>query len=174
VYGASVRAPLGGGLINVEGAFYDSFDDRAGTDPTTPNSQFRGLAGYERELFPKFQMGLQYYLEYTLKYDELTAASGPGGTPGSYWPEYLPNRFRHLITLRLTQLLVMDNLELSLFTFFSPDELDTYIRPRVTYKIIEPLAIVVGANLMFGRYDYTFFGQLKENTNVYVRLRYSF
>ena len=174
VYGASVRAPLGGGLINVEGAFYDSFDDRAGTDPTTPNSQFRGLAGYERELFPKFQMGLQYYLEFTLKYDELTAAPAPGDTPGSYWPEYLPNRFRHLITLRLTQLLVMDNLELSLFVFFSPDELDTYIRPRITYKIIEPLAIVVGANLMFGRYDYTFFGQLEQNTNVYARIRYSF
>jgi hypothetical protein len=86
----------------------------------------------------------------------------------------LPNRFRHVLTLRLTQFLVMDNLELSLFTFFSPDELDTYIRPRITYKIIEPLAIVVGANLMFGRHDYTFFGQLKENTNVYARVRYSF
>jgi hypothetical protein len=174
VYGGSLRAPVGGGLFNVEGAFYDSFDDRAGTDPTTPNSQFRGLAGYERELFPKFQMGLQYYLEYTLKYDELTATPPPGGTPGSYWPQYLPNRFRHVLTLRLTQLLVMDNLELSLFTFFSPDELDTYIRPRITYKIIEPLAVVIGANLMFGRDDYTFFGQLKENTNVYARLRYSF
>jgi hypothetical protein len=173
-YGASIRAPLGGGLINIEGAFYDSFDDRAGADPTTPNSQFRGLAGYERELFPKFQMGLQYYLEYTLKYDELTATPPPGGTPGSYWPQYLPNRFRHVLTLRLTQFLVMDNLELSLFTFFSPDELDTYIRPRITYKIIEPLAIVVGANLMFGRHEYTFFGQLKENTNVYARVRYSF
>ncbi|MFW2387737.1 MAG: hypothetical protein ACN4G0_05345 [Polyangiales bacterium] len=166
VYGASVRAPLGGGLINVEGAFYDSFDDRAGTDPTTPNSQFRGLAGYERELFPKFQMGLQYYLEYTLKYDELIA--------NSLWAAYEQHEFRHLLTLRLTQFLVMDNLELSLFVFFSPDELDTYIRPRVTYKIIEPLAIVVGANLMFGRDDYTFFGQLQENTNVYARLRYSF
>ncbi len=166
VYGASVRAPLGGGLINVEGAFYDSFDDRAGTSPTTPNSQFRGLAGYERELFPKFQMGLQYYLEYTLKYDELTS--------NSLWPAYEQDEFRHLVTLRLTQFLVMDNLELSLFVFFSPNELDTYIRPRITYKIIEPLAIVVGANLMFGRYDYTFFGQLKENTNVYARLRYSF
>jgi hypothetical protein len=166
VYGASLRAPLGGGLINVEGAFYDSFDDRAGADPTTPNSQFRGLAGYERELFPKFQMGLQYYLEYTLKYDELKS--------NSLWPAYEQHEFRHLLTLRLTQFLVMDNLELSLFTFFSPDELDTYIRPRITYKIIEPLAIVVGANLMFGRHDYTFFGQLKENTNVYARLRYSF
>jgi hypothetical protein len=166
VYGGSLRAPLGGGLFNVEGAFYDSFDDRAGTDPTIPNSQFRGLAGYERELFPKFQMGLQYYLEYTLEYDDLIS--------NSFFPQYEQNRFRHVLTLRLTQLLVMDNLELSLFTFFSPDELDTYIRPRITYKIIDPLALVVGANLMFGRYDYTFFGQLKENTNVYVRLRYSF
>jgi hypothetical protein len=165
-YGASVRAPLGGGLINAEASFYDSFEDRLGTDPTIPNSQFRGLVGYERELFPKFQMGLQYYLEYTFKHDELVQ--------NSLWPAYEQHEFRHLLTLRLTQFLVMDNLELSLFTFFSPDELDTYIRPRITYKIIEPLAIVVGANLMFGRHDYTFFGQLKENTNVYARLRYSF
>jgi hypothetical protein len=120
-------------------------------------------------------MGLQYYLEYTLKYDELTnPGNPPDSQPGSYWIPYLPNRFRHVLTLRLTQLLVMDKLELSLFTFFSPDELDTYIRPRITYKIIDPLAFVVGANLMFGRDDYTFFGQLKENTNVYVRLRYTF
>ena len=166
VYGASVRAPLGGGLINAEGAFYDSFEDRAGTDPTIPNSQFRGLVGYERELFPKFQMGLQYYLEYTFHHDALIQ--------NSFFPQYEQNEFRHVLTLRLTQLLVMDKLELSLFTFFSPDELDTYIRPRITYKIIEPLAVVIGANLMFGRDDYTFFGQLKENTNVYARLRYSF
>lgn len=174
VYGTSLRTPLFGGLFNVEGAFYDSFKDRAGTSPAIPNSQFRGLVGYERELFPKFQMGLQYYLEYTLKYDELTAASAPGEMPGSFWPQYEQHEFRHLITLRLNQLLVMDKLELSLFVFFSPDELDTYIRPRITYKVVEPLAIVIGANLMFGRDDYTFFSQLQENTNVYARLRYSF
>jgi hypothetical protein len=68
----------------------------------------------------------------------------------------------------------MDKLELSLFVFFSPDELDTYIRPRITYKILDPLAIVIGANLMFGRDNYTFFGQLEQNTNAYARLRYSF
>jgi len=166
VSGASIRGPLLGGLVNVEAAFYDSFDDWDGTDPTIPNSQFRGVVGYERELFPKFQMGLQYYLEYTLKYQELI--------DNSLWPQYEPNEFRNLITLRLTQLLVMDNLELSLFLYFSPDELDTYIRPRITYKIIEPLAIIVGANLMFGHDDYTFFGQLEQNTNAYARLRYSF
>ncbi len=166
VYGASARGPLFGGLFNVEAAFYDSFDDWEGTDPTIPNSQFRGLVGYEHELFPKFQLGLQYYLEYTFKYDELIA--------NSLWADYEQNEFRHLITVRLTQFLVMDKLELSLFVFFSPDELDTYIRPRITYKIIDPLAIVIGANLMFGRDDYSFFGQLEQNTNVYARLRYSF
>ncbi len=166
VYGASVRGPLLGGLFNVEGALYDSFDDWWGTDPTIPNSQFRGLVGYEHELFPKFQMGFQYYLEYTFKYQQLI--------DNSLWPQYEPDEFRHLLTLRLTQLLVMDNLELSMFVFFSPNALDTYIRPRITYKIIEPLAVIVGANLMFGRDNYTFFGQLEENSNVYARVRYSF
>jgi hypothetical protein len=166
VYGASIRGPLGGGLFNVEVAYYDSFKDRSGTDPTIPNSQFRGLAGYERELLPKFQMGLQYYLEYTLHYDELIDVS--------FFPSFEQPEFRHLLTLRLTKLLVLDRLELSLFVFFSPNELDTYIRPRITYKIIDPLAFVFGANLMFGRDDYTFFGQLEQDTNVYARFRYSF
>jgi hypothetical protein len=40
--------------------------------------------------------------------------------------------------------------------------------------IREPLAMIVGANLMFGKDDYTFFGQLEQNTNVYGWLRYSF
>lgn len=166
VYGASIRGPMFGGLFNVEAAYYDSFEDRDGTDAAIPNPQLRGLVGYERELFPKFQMGLQYYLEYTVHYDELIS--------NSFFPQYEPDEFRHLLTLRLTQLLVLDRLELSLFAFFSPNELDTYIRPRISYKIIDPLAFVVGANLMFGRDDFTFFGQLKENTNAYVRLRYSF
>lgn len=165
-YGASIRGPLFGGLFNIEGVFYHSFKDGEGIDPAIPNSELRGLLGYERELFPKFQMGLQYYLEYTLNYDELIN--------NSPWPQYEQDEVYHLLTLRLTQLLVMDTLELSLFTFFSPNELDTYIRPRVTYKVTEDLAIIVGANLMFGKDDYTFFGQLEQNTNVYARLRYSF
>lgn len=170
VYGASVRGPLGGGLFNVEVAYYDSFKDRSGTDPAIPNSQFRGLAGYERELLPKFQMGLQYYLEYVFHYQDLLDSVGDLGVPLVVTePE-----FRHTVTLRLTKLLVLDRLELSLFVFFSPNELDTYIRPRITYKIIDPLAFVFGANLMFGRDDYTFFGQLDQNTNVYARFRYSF
>jgi hypothetical protein len=49
VYGASGRGNVAGGIGNVEGAYYDSADD-AGSDPDVPNSQIRGLVGYEHEL----------------------------------------------------------------------------------------------------------------------------
>ena len=166
VYGASARGPLLGGVFNVETAFYQSFEDNDGDDPELPNSQLRWLLGYEREVLPKFQVGMQYYVEYILDYDALIE--------NSFWPQFEPAEFRHVLTLRLTQLLLLDTLELSLFTFFSPNELDAYIRPRITYAWTEALAVVVGGNLMFGRDDFTFFGQLEQNSNVYLRVRYSF
>ena len=166
VYGASARGPLLGGVFNVETAFYQSFEDDEGVDPEIPNSQLRWLVGYEREVIPKFQLGLQYYVEYTLHHDELIA--------NSFWPEFEQQEFRHVVTVRLTQLLLLDTLELSLFAFFSPNELDTYIRPRITYAWTEALTVSVGANLLFGRDDFTFLGQLEQNSNVYARFRYSF
>lgn len=166
VYGASVRGPLAGGLFNLEGSFYHSYDDWEGDDPEVPNSQVRYLAGYEHELISKLQLGAQYYLEQILRHGSLM--------DNSLWPEFEQEALRHVTTLRLTYLLLRDTLELSLFVFFSPSEMDTHLRPRITYHWIDPLAIVVGANLMFGRDDFTFFGQLEENTNVYGRVRYSF
>lgn len=74
-YGASVRGPLLGGIANVEGAYYDAYEDRAGDDPTLPNAQARGLAGYEHELRPNVTLGLQYYVEWTADYAALIAHS---------------------------------------------------------------------------------------------------
>ena len=55
--GASLRQPMGPGLFNVEMSYYDSRDDRDGSDPLTPNDQFRFLAGYEWEAKPNFTVG---------------------------------------------------------------------------------------------------------------------
>jgi hypothetical protein len=74
VYGASGRGNVAGGIGNVEGAYYDSADD-AGSDPDVPNSQIRGLVGYEHELLADLTLGLQYYVEWTLDYDALIAGS---------------------------------------------------------------------------------------------------
>ena len=74
-FGASLRRPAGPGLFNAEMSYYDSRDDRSGTNPLVPNSQLRLLAGFEWEARTNFTVGLQYYLEWTLDHDELLANS---------------------------------------------------------------------------------------------------
>jgi hypothetical protein len=165
VAGASVRGNVLGGVGNVEGAYYDSWDDKSGTDPFIPNSEVRGLAGYERELFPNFNLGLQYYVEWWMKYDNLIANS-----PVPQWEQ---EEARHLLTARLTQRLKQDTWTLSLFTYWSPNEEDGYIRPVVSHKWSDAVTVTLGGNVMWGK-DHTFFGQLEDNSNVYARLRYSF
>jgi len=81
---------------------------------------------------------------------------------------------RHVLTLRLTQLLMNQNLTLSLFTYYSPSDADSFTRPNIHYKVDDHLSMEVGVNLWTGQDNHTFFGQFEKNTNVYAALRYSF
>ncbi len=166
VYGASVRGPFYNGIGNVEVAYYDSRDDNAGTNPFIPNDQFRFLAGYEQEILPELTGGVQYNLERTLDYKALKS-NAPPGSP-------VPDENRHLMTVRLTKLMMNQNLTLSLFNFWSPSDNDGYARPKLNYKLNDEWTFETGANVFYGKDRHTFFGQLEDNTNVYVSLRYSF
>ncbi len=164
VYGASVRGNLLRGIANVEGGYYDS-EDGEGNDPNVPNSQIRGLVGYERELFANFGLGLQYFLERIQDYDQLVANSAT--------PQFEPDELRHTFTTRLTYRLLLQTLTLSLFAFVSPSDEDAHLRPSLSYRWTDAVTITAGGNIMFG--DETgFFGQLEDNTNVYLRIRHSF
>ena len=81
---------------------------------------------------------------------------------------------RHVLTLRLTKLLMSQNLKLSLFTFYSPTDKDAYLRPNINYKLTDHWTVEVGGNVFFGEDRRTFFGQFAANTNVYLGARYSF
>ena len=172
VYGASARGRLGTGIANAEVAYYDSTDDSSGTDPFVNNSEMRVLVGYDQELaafFPSvknFTVGGQYYLEHMLDHGRYEAS--------------LPRGFRardenrHVVTLRLTKLYWNQNLELSLFTFYSWSDDDAYLRPRVQYDVTDNWRVEAGGNLFVGDERHTFFGQFEKNSNVYGAVRYSF
>lgn len=164
VYGASVRGTVLGGIANVEGALYDGADD-VGADPSIPNSEIRGLVGYERELLPDLTAGFQYYLEWIQDHDELVANSPT--------PQFEPDEARHTFTSRLTYRLMQQTLTLSLFAFVSPGDEDAHLRPSVTKKWSDAVTIAAGANIMVGD-ESAFFGQLEHNSNAYLRMRYSF
>ncbi len=165
VYGASVRGAVGKGIGNLEFGYYESGDDESGTNGKINNSELRFLAGYTQEIGRDFTAALQYYVEHMLDYDAHRDSSPVGLDK---------DRDRHLVTLRLTKLLMNQNLRLSLFSYFSPSDKDVYMRPNVHYKISDNFAAEAGANIFFGDYQSTFFGQFRNNTNIYTAVRYSF
>ncbi len=166
VYGASVRGNVLKGIGNIEAAYYDSLKDRNGTNPMINNSQFRFLIGYTQELFSDFNIGFQYYLEHMAHHDRFIR-SLPSGALAQ-------DENRHTFTVRLTQLLLQQNLRLSLFTFYVPSDGEAYLRPMAHYKVSDVWSATVGANIFTGDGQSTFFGQLEDNSNVYVRVRYSY
>jgi hypothetical protein len=168
VFGASIRgpAPSVGGIASGEIGYSDSLQDRSGKNRLIENSAMKYLLGYERD-FPKdWRIGMQYFVEQMLNFDEFKANSQPGDIPR--------DEFRQLLTFRITKLLWLQTLEASLFTFYSPTDSDAYIRPRFAWQVNDRWKLTVGANIFFGKHDWTEFGQLEDNDNFYIRLRYSF
>lgn len=165
-YGASLRRPLGPGLVNTEVAWYRSRDDRSGSDPLVPNDQVRLLAGYEWEAATRLTVGFQYYLEWTLDHDALLTAS--------LAPQYEPEEFRQLLTNRLTYTTGRDRYTWSLFTFLSPTDEDVYLRPQFTLRYSDAWSVTAGGNLFAGNHAHTFFGQFEDASNVYLRLRFNY
>jgi hypothetical protein len=164
--GASLRRPLGPGLFNLEMSYHLSRDDRSGTNPLVPNDQLRFLAGFEWEAKPNFTVGVQYYVESTLDHEALIDNSPS--------PTFEPDQNRHLLTNRLTYRAGRDKHTWSLFTYFSPSDHDFYLRPLYTYRHDDHWSLTAGGNLFGGRNRYTFFGQLDDSSNVYLRLRYNY
>jgi hypothetical protein len=166
VFGASLRGTLGQGIASLEAGYYDSLDDRDGQNPLLPNSEWRGMIGYEQEVVRNVTAALQYYVEAMQSYDhyldQLT-------TPTTARDEY-----RQVATVRLTWQMLNQNLTLSLFNYWSPTDQDGYLRPTVTYKLTDDWQLTTGANLFWGEEDDTFFGQFANNNNLYAGLRYSF
>jgi hypothetical protein len=165
VYGASIRGNVGKGIGNLEFGYYESDDDQSGNNSNINNSELRFLAGYTQEVGRDFTAGLQYYIERMMDYDQYidSLPSGPAR-----------DEDRHLVTLRLTKLLMNQNLRCSLFTYYSPSDKDVYMRPNLNYKASDNMALEVGANIFFGDYPNTFFGQFENNSNIYAAVRYSF
>ncbi|NDY41578.1 hypothetical protein G3N55_01760 [Dissulfurirhabdus thermomarina] len=166
VYGASLRGTALGGIVSLEAGYYDSREDRNGRDPFVRNGEVRYLAGYERELARDFTAAVQFYVEHMLDYSAYRRS-----LPPTFHPR---ERNRQVLTLRLTQLLLNQNLKLSFFAFYSPTDDDAYLRPKAHYKFTDNWSGEIGANVFLGRSDYTFFGQFRRNSNLYLAVRYGF
>jgi hypothetical protein len=166
VYGASAQRAIFGGVLSLETGHYDSRQDRRGNDPAIPNSQWRLLAGYQRELAQDFTAGIQVYGELMNEY-RAYRDSLPAGMPRQ-------DRFRSSVSTRLTKLLKYQTWTLSLFAAYSPADKDYFLQPEVSHKVTDNLSVSLGANIFGGSSAATFFGQFKQSDNVFFRVRFDF
>lgn len=165
VYGFSIEGSIAGGILAVEGGFYDSGDDRDGMDPFINNGEFRWLINYDRDFKKNFSVGIQYYSEIMTDYENHVAAlTALGATP--------ENQFHDMLTLRLKKLINKQRVEFGLFTFYSIRDNDVYLRPNVVYKINDFWKINAGCNIFMGESETTFWNQLRFNNNIYFGVKW--
>ncbi len=165
VYGASAQGALLGGVLSLEAGYHDSRHDRSGRHAAVENSSARLLAGYQREVVPDLTLSGQYYVQVMQDHDGYVQSRGPG----------MPHRgtARHVLTARLTRLLLHQTLRLGLFGLASPSDGDWYLGPEARYQITDALSATLGLNVFGGprRSDY---GQFEANSNLYTVIRYAF
>lgn len=166
VYGASVEGRALGGVWGVEGGYYDSKEDRSGDNPYVPNSTTRALLSYKHQIIEDLNIGVQYYAEYMHDYSAYSR-SLPAGFPKQ-------DRLYQLASIRLTQMLMNQNLTLSMFAFYSPSDSDYLLNPEVKYKFTDSVWAAVGGNIFGGKDNRGQFGVFDKNDNAYTQLRYEF
>ena len=166
VYGVSLQGRALDGVLSLEAGYYDSRQDRDGTDPMIPNSQTRYLIGYQRQLWEDFTLGLQYYGEYMEDYSAYVQYSPPG------FPQ--EKRLHQLVTIRLMQFLLHQTMRLSFFAFYGLSDGDYLLNPEVKYNLTDAVWIAVGGNVFGGGKTWSQFGQFAKDDNVYCQLRYEF
>ncbi|HSH00341.1 MAG TPA: hypothetical protein VLB27_09845 [candidate division Zixibacteria bacterium] len=164
--GASWRMPVGAILFHAEGAAYISEDDDNGTNPLIANSQLRGFVGAQRSLGREWTASVQYYAEFMLDHDAYLA-SLPSGAPAF-------DEVRSTVTGRLGKWMRQQTVYLSVFGYWGVTDEDWHLRPSVSYKVTDAVNWTVGASLVDGDQPHTMFGQFRDNSNVYTRLRFSF
>jgi len=166
VYGGSLRGPALDGIGNIEIGFYDSRDDSSGTDRLIPNSSLKAMAGYSRDFPDDLSLGFQYYCERILQYHDYRK--------NLLATDIRQDEFRHLLTFSLVKQFRNQTVAWDNFVYFSPSDLDGYLRTSLSRTFGDRFTLTVGANYFFGNDDYTEFGQMEGNTNVYTRARYIF
>jgi len=165
VFGTSIRGPIAWGIGNIEVGSYES-DSMAAKDALIRNSEYRFLLGYEQELATELTGSVQYYIEHKRDYNSYVNSLPVDAI--------LDDKNRQVITIRITKLLLQQNLRLSLFDFYSPTDKDNYFRAVVSYNFSDSLKLESGINYFYGKKSYTFYAQFENASNIYTSIRYEF
>lgn len=173
VLGASVEGQLGPGIFSFETGFYDSLDDKSGKDPLVQNSLLKTLFGYRMDLSSKFSFGIQAYQERLSDYSNYES-SFLSFNPSAY--AYRKKEVSSTYTLRMTYKMMQETLILGLFTYQRPEDKDSFTKLDLSKRLSDNLIFSSGINVFTGEDNYLDreFGMLRDDDNIYSRIKFTF
>jgi hypothetical protein len=168
VVGASLEGQVGPGILSTEAGYYDSREDRDGTNPMIENSMFKYLVGYRMDLNARLSAGVQWYREIMQDYDAYQASVA--------FNPYRKKKNHDTFTLRLTYKAQQETLWFSLFSYVRPQDKDSFTRLEITKRLDNHFSIAGGINIFTGEdfYEDREFGMQRYEDNVYIRFKYNF
>jgi len=164
-YGLTVQDTFLGGVLSLEGGYYHSIDDNAGTDPFIANSQYRYLIGYEHELMTDVTLALQWYGEIMKNHaGYLATTMDPVPQP----------KHRKIVTANIRALWMNQTLTTSLFVMGVGDGGGRMANPDINYAVNDSFSVNVGGHIFWSGPDTWMLGTMKHDDNVYANVKWTF
>jgi hypothetical protein len=172
VLGMSSEGQIGPGIFTFEYGYYDNKD--VDSDPShlmLEKSMHKYLVGYKIDFTGQLTVGAQVYGEYMTDYDLYKTAFD-----ASSWASGLASKKENSLTytLRIMYKMQQETLFFNLFTYYRPDDKDSFTNINLTKRLDNNFSVVVGASIFTGddMYLNREFGMHKDDDLAYVRFKY--
>lgn len=175
VVGADAAAVAGRYGLRGEVA-YTFTEDSRGTDPSIKNPFLFVVLGGDRTFFESLNVNVQYLLRVVQGFRDPEAIPSPLVRQVAVEQSLINNqvdRVQHAATLRVSNRWFDQTLEGDLSAIVSFTRFGYNVRPKLTYAFTDRLKGVVGADL-FGGDRGSFLERFRDNSAVFVELRWSF
>jgi hypothetical protein len=175
VLGADAAAAAGRYGLRAEAA-YTFTEDSAGRDPAVRTPFFHLVAGGDRTFLDHLNVNIQYILRVIVGYRSPFGIEDPLEREVAIQHALITSEVdavQHGVSLRVGYRWLNETLEAEVAAVVSLERLGYVVRPRVAYAATDRWRIVVGADV-FGGGRHAFYGNLRDNSGVYLEVRRSF
>ncbi len=139
----------------IKGKFFQTEDPMA-EDALIKKDYLNYVAGIDFNL-GNVKLSTQFIQKYILDYNNMMT----------------DNEYQNTATFMARYDMMRETLHLELFSYLGLSNQDALIRPKITYDFDDSFSILLGGNIFVGESDGQF-GQYKDNSMVYTKIKYNF
>lgn len=160
VAGGSFSTEIKGVILRGEGAYYNGkyfqTEDLLAADALSQKDYLNYVAGVDFNV-GSVKLSTQFIQKYILDYNDSMSE----------------NEIQNTATFLARYDMMRETLHLELFSYVGLTNYDALIRPKITYDFDDSFSLLLGGNIFVGDRDGQF-GQYRDNTMAYIKIKYNF